>query len=195
MWPGFDSWFSWAVLMGVIAATATILFGSWPLSLRRIVAGVIVGLMGWYSAALFEESRTAPERAYAYLFVHPNRTELHGDTVELFRRSTGILDKVKICFVLTNERQTATRYPCVPNQENGVFHTFGEGEEPFVRMPLGDWTFDIDPPSKLGKVLQRLNIVQENGHAVTVFAQARRKEGNREVLCETPRRGNIPLCL
>ncbi len=194
--PSWDSLWSLQTLVALAGTVGAVALGFVPHKWARIVGLLLLSLIAWYGFAAVEEEKRKPEKDYAYLFVHPNRTALTADgNVELFRRSTGILDKVKVCFVPTSDRPTAKSYPCVPNQEGGKLHSFDEGAEPFVTLPLGDWTFDIDPPSKLGKVLEQIKIVQDNGRAVTIFAQARRKEGNREILCETPQREKIPPCL
>jgi hypothetical protein len=194
MWPVCDAWFTWTVLLAAVPAFAVAVWKR-PMTLRRFVAAVLTGLFAWYVAAVVEDQRTAPDRYYTYIYVHPNRTALLADgSVELFRRSTGTMDKVQVCYANTAERPTTTKYPCFSNREGGRYHTFGEGTEPFAALPPGDWTLDIDPPNKLGRVIEQINVVVANGRATTAFAQARRKEGRQEILCETPKREGVSLC-
>jgi hypothetical protein len=128
------------------------------------------------------------------LFVHPSRQALlPNGNVELFRRSTGVLDKVKICFAPTAEYLNAKSYPCFLNREGGMFHTFDESAEPFADIPPGDWTFDIDPLSRMGKVLERLNIVR-NGDKIRVEDMEVTRKETREILCQYPVKLDIPKC-
>jgi hypothetical protein len=71
---------------------------------------------------------------------------------------------------------------------------FDEGGGPFDLIPLDDYTIDSDARTKLGKVREHLDIVQNNGHAVVVSAWVRRKETG-ELLCELPAESEIKPCL
>ena len=58
---------------------------------------------------------------------------------------------------------------------------------------MGDYTIDIDGKTKLGKVRQRLDIVENNGKAVAVLSRVQRKETG-EVVCENLPHVGIKPC-
>jgi uncharacterized protein YerC len=107
--------------------------------------------------------------------------------VKLSGISTGTLSGVKICFAHTSEYQHGKYLACLPPVD------FNEGESFFTSVEMGDYTIDIDTKTRLGKVRQRLDIVENNGKAIVDISRVQRKETG-EVICEIPAHDRIKPC-
>jgi hypothetical protein len=194
--PAFEFWISGPAIL----AAATFVFATWLglIGVKGIegrgiykvglFALVFLTLAQWWQSARQEEEKAKPDRDYVFFFVSPKQSEIVDDKVMLFSYSTGVLDGVKICFSKTSDYQHSIYLLCPPPMN------FDEGGNYFHPLPPDDYTIDSDTRSKLGKVREHLDIVQNNGHAVAVSASVRRKETG-ELLCELPAKDGVKPCL
>jgi len=194
--PAFEFWVTAQTFIGGVTflfATGLAIIGLRNVAGKSVLKAsvwALVFLTGtqWWSSARQEELRTKPERDYAYIDVDPDYSEVVDGRVTLSRRSTGILDGVVICFSRTSEYSDGKYVTCSPPMN------FDQGGRLFIRLPLDDYTIDSDAMTKLGKIRERLDIVQNNGRAVIVAMSIQRKESG-ELICESPKRPGIKPCL
>jgi hypothetical protein len=184
--PPLEFWFSLPTLLSVGGTLGAIALSFVPHKIWRVCGMCVLAFLVWWPIAITEANKAKPERDYVYFFVHPDQALDKDGNVLLFWRATGILDQVKFCFVRTAD------YPAYLNPIcKGA--DFQDDAQPLGYLPLDDWTIDIDPKTRLGKVRERLNIVQNNGKVYVAFIQVVRKETG-EILCENPARGGIKQC-
>jgi hypothetical protein len=194
--PPFEFWISGPAIIAAVTflyATGLGAVGMKAIDVPRLYKAALfvlpfLTLAQWWSSARQEEEKAKPERDYVFFFVNPEHSEIVDGKVMLFRYSTGVLDGVKICVSKTSDYAHGTYQYCPPPMN------FDEGGDHFALMPLDDYMIDSDARSKLGKVREHLDIVQDNGHALVVSAWVRRKETG-ELLCELPAKHGIKSCL
>jgi len=125
--------------------------------------------------------RFAPQWNHAYLV--PGYID--GSQIVFFFRSTGNLKMVSVDLYRTGtDFRPYQLYPLIR-----------EGREslPNVRLPVGDWTLDIDAVGRYGKMLERIIIETDSvGKPVVTFMRVTR---NRDgvLMCQTPKQ-RPPLC-
>ncbi|MGE0282540.1 MAG: hypothetical protein AB7P20_18280 [Rhizobiaceae bacterium] len=178
MQPSWDALLSLQTLVGLGGIMGSVVIGFVQRRWVRIIGLFLLGLITWYGLAVVADEKNKSERDYAIFFVHPNYAAVEDGKVMLFKKATGILDRVKVCILREED------YAQYRNARCDVF-AFDEGEEAFTKWDVGNWVFDIDSKTRLGKVRQLLNIADKDGVATVISSKAIRKETG-EVLCETP---------
>ena len=184
--PPFEFWLSAPAILSAVtfafaAGLAVVTFKDISRSLFRwcFVVLIFLTIVQWWVSVRQEADKAKPDRDYVYFFIDPADQALTLDgTVLLSRISTGILDGVKFCFLPTRDYDEYRNAKCATDN-------FDEGTGHYAFLKPDDWTIDIDPKNRYGKVRQRLDIVQNNGKAVVVLSKVYRKVGG-EILCETP---------
>lgn len=188
-WPEAEYWTLWQSWVALAVAMGAILVSFLTSRIARGISITVLAIITLYAIALTEKNRTKPDRDYAYFYVPDGQLALPDGKILLHRRATGPLNHVDTAFVEDYK-----------NHLNAYAHAFplrfpeGTGLM-FYPIEAGDWWIDIDPLPKAGQVRQRLNIAINSGRVVTIFSQVKRKFGRGEILCETPQREQIPLCL
>ena len=190
LWVEWEHWFQWSVWVTAAIAIGGVMLNFITSRWGRVIGIIALALATMYGIALTEKIKTKPDRDYAYFYVPAGALAQPDGKVMLHRRATGPLSHIDIAFIQSGKNPFVDKYP----------YWF-----PSVRLPEGsglglaiepaDWLVDLDPLMKAGQVKQQLNIVTNNGKVITMFNQVKRKFGRQEILCETPQRGNIPLCL
>jgi hypothetical protein len=189
-WPEWEYWVLWQSWVTMAVAVGAVMIGFVTGRWGRITGIAILAFVTLYAIALTEKIKTKPDRDYAYFFV-PNGAPVQSDgKVLLHRHATGPLSHIDIAFIQDGKNPFTDRYQYF---FPGVQLPEGSGYA-FVIAP-GDWWIDLDTLPIAGQVRERLNIVVNNGKVETLFVQVKRKFGRQEILCETPQRGDIPLCL
>jgi len=188
-WPELEFWIYWPSLVALAIAVAATVIGFISNPWWRGVAIAILAFITLYGIALTNKISTKPERDYAYFYVPNNQTPTPNGKVRLHRRATGPLSSVAVAFArpprgLLDEYEYAHPSARIP-----------EGTGYAFEIEPGDWHIDVDPLSRKGQVKQRLHIEIKDGIVITIFAQVKRKFGGKDVLCETPKRESIPLCI
>ena len=188
-WPESEFWLSLHSIVTLAVAMGAVMIGFFAGRWRRFFGIAVLAFITLYAISLTEKVRTKPERDYAYFFI-PDGAPIQADgKVRLHRRATGPLFHVDLAFI----RQGADIVNGYDYAFPGVRFPEGSGYA-FTILP-GDWWIDIDPLARAGQVRQRLHIDIRDGKTITKFAQAKRKFGRSEILCETPKRDGVPPCL
>lgn len=203
MWeiPEAQYWFTAGNLFSIgsfVFFAVTGIAGLWDMSRRSyvgiaalalaLVVGTGLAILGWWQAALQAEATAKPNLDYVYFSVAPG-SEIKDGKVMISRISTGIVDKVSICFSKTIDYQKGIYQWC--SGHNPV--DFDEGRGPFIELPPSDYMIDSTARTTLGKVRERLNIGQKDGHAFVVSAWVRRAITD-ELICKYPAEPDIKSC-
>jgi hypothetical protein len=186
-WPGLEYWISWPSIIALLGASGGVAIGFFRSRTDRVVGLGLLAVVLWYAIALTSSQREKPERDYAFFAINPQQAQVIDGKVKLFGISTGTLVGVKICFAHTSDYQNGKYLACLPPID------FNEGEFFFTSVEMGDYTIDIDTNTRLGKVRQRLDIVENNGKGVVDISRVQRKETG-EVVCEIPSHDHIKRC-
>jgi hypothetical protein len=186
-WPAPEYWLSWPSIIPLIGALLAVAIGFVRSASDRIIGLGLLAIVVWYSTALASSQKEKPEHDYTFLLVDPQQAQVVDGKVKLFSRSTGTMDGVRICFSHTGDYQSSKYLDCRPPLD------FDQQKAAFGFIPMGDYTIDIDGKTRLGKVRQRLDLVENHGRAIAVLSRVQRKETG-EVVCETPPHGSVKPC-
>lgn len=188
LWPELEFWAHWpSIVTGAIAVGALMidyLDAPW----KRTIAIIVLAFLTMYGLALTNKNSSKPERDYAYYFVIDGEDYLPDGKVKLYQRATGPLSDVTIAFA-RGDQVSSDSYEISRNSVG-----FHEGTGYAGPIEADDWHIDIDPLPRNGQVKQRLYVEVKDGKVITKFARVQRKFGNQEILCETPKRKDIPKC-
>ena len=187
-WPSLEYWLSAPSIVALIAALGAVALGFIRVTTDRVVSLGILAVVVWYAVSFASSRREKPEHDYTFLLLDPEQAQVVDGKVTLFAKSTGEMDGVRVCFSLTGDYHSPNYSDCGP-----PFHS-GEQNASFGTVGMGDYTIDIDADTKLGKVRERLDIVENHGKAVTVFSRVQRRETG-EVLCEMPPHAGVKPCI
>lgn len=177
-WPDFESWISWPVVVGVVAAMGTAMLSSSYFAVSRAIA---VGAILWYSAALLDHNQKLPGRDWVHLMPSPHMTA--DNRFQLYTVSTGSLRDVRIAVQLAELFDQKIQRYIYSNGVRGVPIDKGTHLSE-IALPIGEYVIDVDPPTENGKIFQRLKMVQA-GDTVFVTTEVKRKSNN-EILLPTP---------
>ena len=162
--PSAEFWISGASLFGIAVFVYTLVIAVMGVNQTgsrgyKLAVWAILPLVAWqwWTLAKQEENNTKPQRDYAYFVPSPDPRMARPDGVVLFTQSTGVIRDIHYAFERTEDY--------VSHHDNYVsFGTISIIDEDlnnsgFV-LPPGDWNIDIDPPTKLGKIRERMIIVR-----------------------------------
>jgi len=185
--PDFEFWVSGTALWGaiefifVVGLAVMSIQSLGPIAFRFAawLAVVVVGIH-LYTLAQNEADKAKPDRDYAYLI--PGML-VAPDFICLATVSTGTMRNVRIAVRRIGPNGEPEAVYIYSNGINGV--TVDEGTNlSQVMLPVGNYAIDIDPPTKFGKIDERINFTND----LRVFTiQAVRKAG-REILIPAPKK-------
>jgi hypothetical protein len=194
--PDFEFWISenvvipaagllFALVMGAIAIGPLM---AKPLYKRFVWSGVVVTIvLTLWQLAKKEEENAKPEHDYAYL--RPSTYQAANGLFYLYIISTGTMRNVRIAVRRIAPDGNPEPFYIFSNGMDGV--TVDEGSHlSNVALPVGNFAIDIDPPTKYGKVDERLKIEMKNGSPTSGVLRVTRK-GSLEVLI--PASEKVPL--
>jgi hypothetical protein len=189
--PNLEFWFTgYAVVTaaGFLFALVLAALGVGPVLTkqyhRRIVwsgIAILVALTWWQLAKKAEED-AKPERDYAYLIPSAYLT-LNG-LIYLSIVSTGTMRNVRIAVRRIGSDGNPEPFYIYFNGMNGVT-VDEETHVSNVMLAVGSYAIDIDPPTKYGKVDERLKFEMTNGSPTISVLRVVRK-GSLEVLIPPP---------
>jgi len=191
-WPEWEFWVSWPSLVALAIAIGAAWAGYVTKPWKRAVVIAILAIATLYGIALDNKISTEPERVYAYFVVPPTGSQyLKDGKVQLLTKANGVLNNIKACALRTADYKKNRPFEC-------WYLDAPEGVRPprtqrLVLLQAGDWTIDVDGPGNKQTVRQRLVMRIKDGHVEITASRVVRKSNN-ETLCETPKRGRIPLC-
>jgi hypothetical protein len=171
--PDFEFWFAGYALIsaaGFLFALVLGAIGAGPvltkLQHRRIVwSGVaIIAALTWWQLAKKEEENAKPDRDYVYFTPSNDPRDNNGEAMVLIGVASGPLRDVAFAIQKGEERKKGTRtyisYGRIPIISEG-------GTLLPLALPIGDYWIDLDPPTKLGKVLEHIVIKKTDGNPIT----------------------------
>ncbi len=148
------------------------------------IAATFLVALGWVQLAKTEAEKAKPDHDYVYLTIPDVRQQVVIDgKIQLWRISSGRLTEVKISFKKTADYDNPSIPAILLPQIN-----FDENTEPFgLLLPIGeDYTFDIDPPSVLGKVREQIKLIPTASGVVPEIVLFRKR--TLEYLIPQPRK-------
>lgn len=151
---------------------------------KRIVwsgVAIIVALTWWQLAKKAQED-AKPEHDYAYLV--PSAYVTSNGLIYLSIVSTGTMRNVRIAVRRIGSDGNPEPLYIYSNGMDGVT-VDEETHVSQVMPPVGSYAIDIDPPTKFGKVDERLKIEMKNGLPTNSIIRVVRK-GSLEVLIPAP---------
>ena len=146
-----------------------------------VLAAPFVAAAWWWNLAVVEVEKAKPEHDYAYLI--PSSYIAPNGLIVLSTISTGTLRNARIAVRRVGPDDKPEPNYIYSNGIDGV--TIDEGGNlSQVALPPGSFDIDIDPPTKFGKVSERLKIQKmDSSLGYTVLAT---RKGSREVLVPPP---------
>jgi hypothetical protein len=186
--PALEFWFSGTAFWG--AATFIFTAGIAVISIqgggaRRyalfLLPVVIAGW--WYSQAASEAEKAKPERDYVYFVLAPNNpTNNDGNGVVLASVATGTLRNVNFGIQTAEERKKGSKEYIL----GGQIPIINEDETPLLKIPIGDYWIDSDPPTRLGKVLEHIQIERTGDQVIQKDIFVMRKATRENLIPEPP---------
>jgi hypothetical protein len=183
--PSVEFWFTgiafWAaagfLFTGILAVIAV------EKRVGALLALPIVTLGLWYGAAQGESDKAKPSRDFVYFaLAADNPTNNDGNGVVLESIATGPLRDVNVAIQTAEQRDTgsgnyvtAFRIPVV-----------NEDEAPVIKIPVGDYWIDSDPPTRMGKVLEHLQIERAGDKVFQTSIFVMRKATRQTLIPESP---------
>jgi hypothetical protein len=154
--PSWEFWASWPALLGLIVVMGLGMIGSYQRKKWWFIGFALLGALGLYSGALFEEQRTKPDRDYVYFTVPPTTSQnFVGGKLQMWGNSTGPLNHVKACALRTIDYAFNNPFKC-------AFFDTGEGNQPTlgdaIFLEMDNWTIDIDGRTRAQMVRQWIKI-------------------------------------
>ena len=166
MWPDLEFWFSGYALIsfaGLLLALVLAALGVGPVlesrNHRRIVwlCVALVAALTWWQLSKQEAEKAKPDRDYAYFISNPDPRIVSRGAVGLTILATGVLRNIKWAVQTTADHDRLAinyiysgQYPVVDE----------EGSWSGIFLPPGDYTFDIDPPSKLERYVSAFKLLK-----------------------------------
>jgi hypothetical protein len=199
MLPSLEFWMSGQAIIGAFTTAYGLILaliglkGSAGTPAYKVAGCLLLLLIAaqWWALAKQGADKAKPERDYAYFLLSQDARDFREDGAVLVTVASGVLRNIRVAIQRTSDHN-AGRWNYIWASEIGLIDE-GTHRTGLV-LPFGDYTIDIDAPSKSGKVLQRLDIVGNNGRPVILSTTVRRKD-TREILCELPQRAGSKPCL
>lgn len=143
---------------------------------RRFVwSGVaVIAALTWWQLARQEEDKAKPESDYVYL--RPSNRGTPDGGIALYTVSTGTLKNVRIAVRRMGPNDRAEPGYIYSNGLEGVIVDEGMHLSRVI-LPPGNYVIDLDPPTKYGKVSQRLQIQQDGNQIAWAIAVTRKHSG------------------
>jgi hypothetical protein len=138
---------------------------------KRIVwaSVTVISALTWWQLAKQEEAKAKPERDYMYVIPSGDPLDISADGqfVGMLTVATGVLKDVKI-WIQHTEDHYKNRNTVYYNEARLIDEGTNLNQLPLI-LPAGDFTIDLDPPTKLGKVLERIQIAKDaNGFSAKI---------------------------
>jgi hypothetical protein len=143
---------------------------------RIVWLGVaIIAALTWWQLAKKEEAAGKPEHDYAYLI--PSSYMESNGLIHLSIISTGTMRNVRIAVRHVKPDGDPEPFYIYSNGMNGV--TVDEDSHVSnVTLPVGSYAIDIDPPTKYGKLDERIKIEMKDGSPIASMIRVVRKSAS-----------------
>jgi hypothetical protein len=148
-----------------------------------VLAAPFVAAAWWWNLAVVEVEKSKPERDYAYFVISNDPRDIQDGKVALVINATGPLRDVRVAIQLTEDHNKHLRNYIFYHE----FPVIAEGGTLLsVFSPPGNYMIDLDAPSKMGKVLEHLQIKRLSDRFAGNIRVIRKSSG--EILIPSPQK-------